>query len=255
MIVLTHWIDKYFFTPIEIEGCVSWRKIEDIVCINKWCRRFCKEFDAKFFIYDGHCPKNVKLIKNNAYIKMNLSYYLEVDEILNPKFYINIYPWEIIENKYVFMIPYKYEEIYLGINYMFENQNLFQTQNYRLNYHSEFLSSEYLYNEYAKEETLISKQRNNYIKFDKYDYEKIGLIFDVEENNDLDYQKYNQYTLKKTQLSKIIQMYFHGFLVIECAKPFKSEFMNFRFIMDDTFKFCSVKDLGLLKEKIEVLYE
>ena len=86
MIVLTHWIDKYFFTPIEIEGCVSWRKIEDIVCINKWCRRFCKEFDAKFFIYDGHCPKNVKLVffKYQAIYEITISFQTTEPRTMSP---------------------------------------------------------------------------------------------------------------------------------------------------------------------------
>ena len=86
MIVLTHWIDKYFFTPIEIEGCVSWRKIEDIVCINKWCRRFCKEFDAKFFIYDGHCPKNVKLVffKYQAIYETTISFQTTEPRTMSP---------------------------------------------------------------------------------------------------------------------------------------------------------------------------
>ena len=69
MLTLYSWIPKYrnkyyFYTKARLKNTISWRKIRDIVCINKWCERFCKEYDAKFLVYTegDEILANVKLV-------------------------------------------------------------------------------------------------------------------------------------------------------------------------------------------------
>ena len=68
MFVLYPWIPKqrnkyYFFTLLDIKNTVSWKSIQDIVCINKYCERFCKEYNARFYVYSpgDEIPENICL--------------------------------------------------------------------------------------------------------------------------------------------------------------------------------------------------
>ena len=68
MLILKPWnhIENkyYFYSTYPLKNTISWRKIRDIVCINKWCERFCKEYDAKFLVYTegDEILANVKLV-------------------------------------------------------------------------------------------------------------------------------------------------------------------------------------------------
>ena len=293
MLILKPWnhIENkyYFYSTYPLKNTISWRKIRDIVCINKWCERFCKEYDAKFLVYTegDEILANVKLVFDEVdYIHYTFSYNLEVDRILklHEQPVINIYPWIVINNKHIFMIPEEYNDIEIGIDYIFENHNLFPSCSFQLNIHLKGLSAEYLYREYGRildqdinDDLMRGRYKSNYIELSRNERSLIGLnyncldipsdrpeYFKYEDNflcyypadKDMfiDYRLYNEYSLIKTELSDIITKYFHGFILIDNMND-DLKFSCYKFVYDNNFMFANLfNDKEKLIEEIEKRY-
>lgn len=59
----------YFLVTCEtINKVVSYKEVEDIVCINKYSKRFLKEINAKFIVYKGN---EVNMILNDVFLSFD----------------------------------------------------------------------------------------------------------------------------------------------------------------------------------------
>lgn len=157
---------------------------------------------------------------------------------------INFYPWAVIDDKFIFMIPYAYEEIWTAIDYIgSENINL----------HTNYSAYDKVY--------------ENPIKLTETDRNKIGFTYHITDayrdellskrtDNIYDYDWFNKFTKTDNPISILIDKYFDCFIVFKGYKN-KMELPNLNvcFIFDEAFAFNQYfNDLERLESEIKKRY-
>lgn len=161
---------------------------------------------------------------------------------------IDFYPWVIIDDKCIFMIPHAYEEVWTSIDYL-SSENI----NLHTNYSAYDKLYEYIY---GKAIILTQEDRNKigltYIIPDEYKTE----LLSKRKDHIYDYDWYNKFTKIDTPLSMLIDKYFDCFIVF---KDYRNKLslpnLNICFHFDDEFTFeLYFNDLKRLEAEIKKRY-
>lgn len=161
---------------------------------------------------------------------------------------IDFYPWCIIDDKCIFMIPHAYEEVWTAIDYL-ESENI--------NLHTRYSSYEKVYEQTYDISINLTQTDRNKIGFTYNITNEYALeLLNKRDDRIYDYDWYNKFTKVDTPLSLLIDKYFDCFIVF---KDYKGEMelpnLNVRFNFTSLFTFDQYfNDLEKLEEEIKKRY-